>query len=171
MVWTGEHSKISPATRNIFIECTATDRNKAIIVLDTLVTMFSQYAEDAFRLVLISLSLKRSLKSLLSIVRSSLLISVSEALGLLTLKAISMVVNCKRSNSWLQTMATHNTFQVDSPAWRLSVLDYSSRTRITPYCLMETECERSDDLFSYQVDGILWFFQLSFCHSLGTWIY
>ncbi|XP_055306492.1 phenylalanine--tRNA ligase beta subunit [Sitodiplosis mosellana] len=37
----GDHSKISVNTKNIFIECTATDLTKAKIVLDTLVTMFS----------------------------------------------------------------------------------------------------------------------------------
>ncbi|XP_062505124.1 phenylalanine--tRNA ligase beta subunit-like [Corticium candelabrum] len=44
----GEHSKITLATRNVFIECTATDLTKAKIVLDTLVTMFSQYCEEPF---------------------------------------------------------------------------------------------------------------------------
>ncbi|XP_026686533.1 phenylalanine--tRNA ligase beta subunit-like [Diaphorina citri] len=42
------HSRISVNTRNIFIECTATDLTKAKIVLDTLVTMFSQYCEDKY---------------------------------------------------------------------------------------------------------------------------
>lgn len=37
----GDHSKISVNTKNIFIECTATDLTKAKVVLDTLVTMFS----------------------------------------------------------------------------------------------------------------------------------
>lgn len=37
----GDHSKISVNTRNIFIECTATDLTKAKVVVDTLVTLFS----------------------------------------------------------------------------------------------------------------------------------
>jgi len=37
----GNHSKITVATKNILIECTATDLNKAKIVLDTIVCMFS----------------------------------------------------------------------------------------------------------------------------------
>lgn len=37
----GDHSKISLKTKNIFIECTATDLTKAKVVLDTIVTMFS----------------------------------------------------------------------------------------------------------------------------------
>lgn len=37
----GNHSKISVNTKNIFIECTATDLTKAIVVLDTLVSMFT----------------------------------------------------------------------------------------------------------------------------------
>lgn len=37
----GDHSKISVNTKNIFIECTATDLTKAKVVLDTLVTMFT----------------------------------------------------------------------------------------------------------------------------------
>ncbi|XP_076472413.1 phenylalanine--tRNA ligase beta subunit-like [Babylonia areolata] len=44
----GDHSKISMNTRNIFIECTATDLNKAKIVLDVLVTMFSEYCATPF---------------------------------------------------------------------------------------------------------------------------
>nr|CAG4636889.1 EOG090X03QT [Ceriodaphnia reticulata]SVE72848.1 EOG090X03QT [Ceriodaphnia reticulata] len=44
----GEHSKISLATKNVFIECTATDLTKASIVLDTLVCMFSRYCGDQF---------------------------------------------------------------------------------------------------------------------------
>ena len=40
----GAHSKISLQTKNVFIECTATDRTKAMVVLNTVVTMFSQYA-------------------------------------------------------------------------------------------------------------------------------
>nr|XP_045621888.1 phenylalanine--tRNA ligase beta subunit-like [Procambarus clarkii] len=44
----GNHSKITLSTRNVFIECTATDRYKAQIVLDTLVCMFSGYCEQSF---------------------------------------------------------------------------------------------------------------------------
>ncbi|VDM17104.1 unnamed protein product [Hydatigera taeniaeformis] len=44
----GEHSKITLATKNVFIECTATDLNKASIVLDTIVTMFSEYCARPF---------------------------------------------------------------------------------------------------------------------------
>uniref|UniRef100_A0A8D3D8D8 Phenylalanine--tRNA ligase beta subunit n=1 Tax=Scophthalmus maximus TaxID=52904 RepID=A0A8D3D8D8_SCOMX len=38
----GEHSKISLKTKNVFVECTATDVTKAKIVLDMMVTMFSE---------------------------------------------------------------------------------------------------------------------------------
>ena len=44
----GEHSKISLATRDVFIECTATDLTKAHVVLNMMVTMFSPYCTDAF---------------------------------------------------------------------------------------------------------------------------
>lgn len=44
----GDHSKITLKTRNVFIECTATDLHKAEVVLDTIVTMFSEYCEDKF---------------------------------------------------------------------------------------------------------------------------
>ena len=37
----GEHTKIKLSTKNVLIECTATDENKAKIVLDTIVCMFS----------------------------------------------------------------------------------------------------------------------------------
>ncbi|XP_056018225.1 phenylalanine--tRNA ligase beta subunit-like isoform X2 [Ostrea edulis] len=44
----GDHSKITLNTKNVFIECTATDLNKATITLDTIVTMFSQYCSPPY---------------------------------------------------------------------------------------------------------------------------
>lgn len=44
----GEHTKITLDTKNIFIECTATDLNKAKTVLDILVCMFSEYCAEPF---------------------------------------------------------------------------------------------------------------------------
>ncbi|XP_036322950.1 phenylalanine--tRNA ligase beta subunit isoform X1 [Rhagoletis pomonella] len=44
----GDHSKITLQTRNVFIECTATDLTKAKIVLDTLVCMFSVHCSEKF---------------------------------------------------------------------------------------------------------------------------
>jgi len=44
----GSHSKITLATKNVFIECTATDLTKANIVLDTVITMFSEYCATPF---------------------------------------------------------------------------------------------------------------------------
>ncbi|KAF2361243.1 Phenylalanyl-tRNA synthetase class IIc beta subunit archae/euk cytosolic [Trinorchestia longiramus] len=44
----GEHSKITLNTKDVFIECTATDKFKAQIVLDTLVCMFSGYCVKPF---------------------------------------------------------------------------------------------------------------------------
>lgn len=44
----GDHSKISLNTKNVFIECTATDLTKAKIVLDTLVCMFSEYCSEKY---------------------------------------------------------------------------------------------------------------------------
>lgn len=43
----GNKSKITLNTKNVFIECTATDLTKAKIVLDTLVTAFSQYCSSS----------------------------------------------------------------------------------------------------------------------------
>jgi phenylalanyl-tRNA synthetase beta chain len=45
----GSPSKITLDTRNVFIECTATDLTKANIVLDTVVCMFSQYCAVPFQ--------------------------------------------------------------------------------------------------------------------------
>lgn len=39
---------ITLKTRNVFIECTATDLTKANIVLNTMVAMFSEYCENKF---------------------------------------------------------------------------------------------------------------------------
>lgn len=44
----GDHSKISPKTRNIFIDVTGTDKTKLEIVNQILVTMFSLYTEEPF---------------------------------------------------------------------------------------------------------------------------
>ena len=44
----GAHSAISLDTTDVFIECTATDLNKAKIVLNTVVTMFSEYSAAKF---------------------------------------------------------------------------------------------------------------------------
>ncbi|KAK6115526.1 hypothetical protein DH2020_007795 [Rehmannia glutinosa] len=44
----GAHSAISLKTKNVFLECTATDLTKANIVLNTMVTMFSVYCERKF---------------------------------------------------------------------------------------------------------------------------
>lgn len=44
----GNHTKISPKTKNIFIDVTATDLTKGKLVLDTLVTLFSQYCAEPF---------------------------------------------------------------------------------------------------------------------------
>lgn len=41
----GVVSKIGPQTKNVFIECTATDMTKAKIVLNTVVAMFARYCE------------------------------------------------------------------------------------------------------------------------------
>jgi phenylalanyl-tRNA synthetase beta chain len=48
----GDHSKISPSTRNVFIEITALDKTKVEIVNHILVTMFSHYTEEPFTLVM-----------------------------------------------------------------------------------------------------------------------
>ncbi|KAM4693652.1 phenylalanine--tRNA ligase beta subunit [Discoglossus pictus] len=44
----GDHTKISLNTQNVFVECTATDLTKAKIVLDIIVTMFSEYCNEPF---------------------------------------------------------------------------------------------------------------------------
>ncbi|GMI99497.1 hypothetical protein like AT1G72550 [Hibiscus trionum] len=44
----GAHSAITLKTKNVFIECTATDLTKAKIVLNTMVTTFSIYCERKF---------------------------------------------------------------------------------------------------------------------------
>ncbi|CAG4982777.1 unnamed protein product [Parnassius apollo] len=44
----GDHSKITLDTKNVFIECTATDLTKAIVVLDTIVCMFSEYCANKY---------------------------------------------------------------------------------------------------------------------------
>ncbi|GFP82680.1 probable phenylalanine--tRNA ligase beta subunit [Phtheirospermum japonicum] len=51
----GTHSAILLKTKNVFIECTATDLMKANIVLNTMVTMFSVYCEKSLSAIGVSL--------------------------------------------------------------------------------------------------------------------
>lgn len=44
----GDHSKITLDSKNVFIECTATDATKLDIVLNMMVTMFSTYCGDQY---------------------------------------------------------------------------------------------------------------------------
>eukprot|EP00933_Yihiella_yeosuensis_P030614 TRINITY_DN24237_c0_g1_i1.p1 TRINITY_DN24237_c0_g1~~TRINITY_DN24237_c0_g1_i1.p1 ORF type:complete len:629 (-),score=136.45 TRINITY_DN24237_c0_g1_i1:88-1974(-) len=44
----GEHSKIRLETKDVFIECTATDLTKAKVVLNTVVSMFAEYCDKPF---------------------------------------------------------------------------------------------------------------------------
>ena len=46
-----DHSKIKLTTKNVLIECTATDLTKARIVLNTIVCMFSKYCKVPFTYV------------------------------------------------------------------------------------------------------------------------
>ena len=48
----GNHSKISPSTRNVFIEITALDKTKVEIVNNILVAMFSRYTDEPFTFVI-----------------------------------------------------------------------------------------------------------------------
>uniref|UniRef100_A0A672I0H1 phenylalanine--tRNA ligase n=1 Tax=Salarias fasciatus TaxID=181472 RepID=A0A672I0H1_SALFA len=48
MCVSGNHSRITLKTKNVFIECTATDVTKAKIVLDMMVTMFCEYCSQPF---------------------------------------------------------------------------------------------------------------------------
>lgn len=45
----GAHSAITLKTKNVFIECTATDLTKAKIVLNTMVTIFSEYCKRKYQ--------------------------------------------------------------------------------------------------------------------------
>jgi phenylalanyl-tRNA synthetase beta chain len=44
----GDHSKIELGTKNVFIECTATDLTKARTTLNTVVCMFSQHCKEQY---------------------------------------------------------------------------------------------------------------------------
>ena len=59
----GDHSKITLDTKNIFIECTATDLTKANIVLDTVVTMFSEHCSDIFTVEPVDVAYENSSQS------------------------------------------------------------------------------------------------------------
>merc|ERR1719223_2407861 len=56
----GDHSKITLATKNVFIECTATDQHKAEQALDVVVTMFSEYCENKFEVEAVEVTYAQS---------------------------------------------------------------------------------------------------------------
>ncbi|KAA8493836.1 Phenylalanine--tRNA ligase beta subunit, cytoplasmic [Porphyridium purpureum] len=63
----GEHSKISPQTKNMLIECTATDEHKAGIVLNTLCAMFSRYCSpESFVIEPVRIEYEQSGRSVLT---------------------------------------------------------------------------------------------------------
>ncbi|XP_020718334.1 phenylalanine--tRNA ligase beta subunit isoform X2 [Bombus terrestris] len=51
----GDHSKITLNTKNILIECTATDLTKAKVVLDTIVCAFSQYCKIKYSVEMVEI--------------------------------------------------------------------------------------------------------------------
>lgn len=51
----GDHSKITLNTKNVFIECTATDLTKAKVVIDTLVCLFSTHCKKKFTSVCVEI--------------------------------------------------------------------------------------------------------------------
>ncbi|XP_043580805.1 phenylalanine--tRNA ligase beta subunit isoform X1 [Bombus pyrosoma] len=51
----GDHSKITLNTKNILIECTATDLTKAKVVLDTIVCAFSQYCKIKYSIEVVEI--------------------------------------------------------------------------------------------------------------------
>lgn len=60
----GDHSKITLNTKNIFIDVTAVDLHKAEVVLDTLVTMFSEYCSSKFEIEAVEVTFLDGSKSL-----------------------------------------------------------------------------------------------------------
>lgn len=54
----GNHSKITLNTKNVFIEVTALDMTKARVVLDTVVTMFSEHCSPAFEVEQVNVVIK-----------------------------------------------------------------------------------------------------------------
>jgi len=52
----GDHSKITLNTKNVFIEITATDYQKAKVVLDILTTSFSCYCKDKFSVEMVEVT-------------------------------------------------------------------------------------------------------------------
>ena len=56
----GKHSRITLKTTNVFIECTGTDLTKCNIVLDTVVTMFSEYCSKPFHVEAVDVAYENS---------------------------------------------------------------------------------------------------------------
>lgn len=56
----GDHSKITLNTKNVFIEVTAVDITKARVVLDTVVTMFSEHCSEKFTVEPVTIITKKA---------------------------------------------------------------------------------------------------------------
>jgi phenylalanyl-tRNA synthetase beta chain len=127
----GSHSKITLNTKNVFIECTATDLTKANIVLDTVITMFSEYCSLPFTAVPVTVQYEDASGSIVdSYVTPKLFVRTEQAnvefcnsmIGI-NITADEMVTLCNKVQLGPATLLENNTIlEVTVPPTRSDIL-------------------------------------------------
>ena len=127
----GDHSKITLGTKNVFIECTATDLTKANIVLDTMVTMFSEYCATPFTVLPVQIQYEDASGSIvdsyvtpsLSIRREQATIDFCNSLIGINISASEMQTLCNKVQLGPATLLENDTIlEVTVPPTRSDIL-------------------------------------------------
>ena len=126
-----KHSAIGLSTTNVFIECTGTDLTKCNIVLDTMVTMFSEYCAAPFSIEAVDVSYPATASSPARVDTTPLLslrtceAAVSEINGTIgiDISAIEMCALCQRMQLGPATyIEATDTVRVTVPPTRSDIL-------------------------------------------------
>jgi phenylalanyl-tRNA synthetase beta chain len=121
----GEYSKISMQTKNVFIECTATDLNRAHIVINTMCAMFGEYTTTPFEVEAVKI-LRADGTSFMSPYMSETSMEVgvdyvNKAIGI-NITADRMVEVLKKMQMPATLSGSKDSFTVQIPCTRSDVL-------------------------------------------------
>uniref|UniRef100_A0A7S2H2G7 phenylalanine--tRNA ligase n=1 Tax=Helicotheca tamesis TaxID=374047 RepID=A0A7S2H2G7_9STRA len=127
----GDHSKITLDTKQVFIECTATDLTKANIVLDTMVTMFAQYCAKPYEIEPVKVTYKNANGEItnsyttptLSTRKETAQVSFVNSLIGIELEATKMLTLCNKLQLGpAQLLDSNTTLEVTVPPTRSDIL-------------------------------------------------
>mmetsp|Transcript_20435 Transcript_20435/g.29945 ORF Transcript_20435/g.29945 Transcript_20435/m.29945 type:complete len:644 (-) Transcript_20435:580-2511(-) len=125
----GDRSKITLDTKHVFIECTATDLTKANIVLDTMVTMFSQYCASPYTVEPVDVIYKNAdvitnsyTTPALSTRKETAKVDFVNSLIGIELEPHQMLTLCNKIQLGPASLLDANTLQVTVPPTRSDIL-------------------------------------------------